>query len=137
MADKYNIQLLNRQIEISEWTYQDRMETLFVFQVLFIALMIVAILLYLRGAGLLGKAFVGYATLLLFLVVILIIVNRSMYTNRIRDKRTWNRRDFTEDNRLDSPVKQAAGTEYANYVSGLQTKYGTTPPSNACNCPAK
>jgi hypothetical protein len=135
MADKYNIQLLNRQIEISEWTYQDRMETLFVFQVLFIALMIVAILLYLRGAGLLGTAFVVYASILLIIVIVIIIVNRSMYTNRIRDKRTWNRRDFEEDNRLGSPLKQAAGTEYANYVAALEAKYGTAPTTSTCNCP--
>jgi hypothetical protein len=128
MADSYNIQLLNRQIEISEWTYQDRMETLFVFQVLFIALMIVAILLYLRGAGIIGTAFVAYASLLLILVVVLIIINRSMYTNRIRDKRTWNRRDFADDNRL-APSAEAT----AAYIVDLKTKYPTT--SAPVKCP--
>ena len=130
-AEEYNMQLLNRQIEISEWTYNDRMETLFVFQILFIALMIVAIILYLRGAGMLGKAFVGYSIALLLLVVIIIITNRAMYTNRIRDKRAWNRRDFEEDNRLPAAMKPT-DPEFTSYINAVNAKYGTT---TAATCP--
>lgn len=135
--DTHNIQLLNRQIEISEWTYNDRMETLFIFQILFISLMIVAILLYLRGAGMLGTAFVGYAIFLIVLVFIIIVVNRAMYTNNIRDKRSWTKRKFEQDNRMESPVKQV-DTQFQAYLDELRTKYGSTPPPDACSkCPPR
>ena len=130
------MQLLNRQIEISEWTYNDRMETLFVFQILFIALMIVAIILYLRGAGMLGKAFVGYSIALLLLVVIIIITNRAMYTNRIRDKRAWNRRDFEEDNRLPTAMKPT-DAEFVAHINAVNGKYGTTPTTCPTGCMSK
>jgi uncharacterized membrane protein len=135
-AEQHNIQLLNRQIEISEWTYSDRMETLFVFQVIFIALMIVAILLYLRGSGMAGGGFVWYAIALLMFVVILIIVNRSMYTNKIRDKRAWNRRDFSQDNTMVSPVKPG-DEEYQKYIDAIRGRYGATPADACAACKAQ
>jgi hypothetical protein len=136
-ADAHNAQLLNRQIEISEWTYNDRMETLFIFQILFISLMIVAILMYLRGLGALGGGFVGYAVFLLLVVVIIIITNRAMYTTRIRDKRAWSKRKFEQDNSIASPVKQG-DPAYQAYIDELRVKYGRTPPPDACAaCPAR
>ena len=136
-TDAYNAQLLNRQIEISEWTYNDRMETLFVFQILFMSLMIVAILMYLRGAGALGGAFVGYAIFLLLLIVVIIITNRAMYTTRIRDTKAWNKRKFEQDNSMASPVKQG-DVAYQEYIDQLRSKYGSKPPPDVCaSCPAR
>lgn len=135
-VDTHNAQLLNRQIEISEWTYNDRMETLFIFQILFISLMIVAILMYLRGAGALGGAFVGYAIFLLLIVVIIIITNRAMYTNKVRDKRAWSKRQFEQDNSMASPVKQG-DVGYQEYIDKLRSKYGRPPPDACAACPAR
>jgi hypothetical protein len=131
-TEDYNKQLLNRQIEISEWTYNDRMETLFVFQILFISLMIVAILMYLKVAGMVGGAFVGYAIFLLLLIVVIIITNRAMYTNKIRDKRTWNKRKFDQDNHLESPVKRG-DPSYQAYIDAVRGKYGGPPPQDPCS----
>jgi ABC-type transport system involved in cytochrome bd biosynthesis fused ATPase/permease subunit len=134
-TEEYNKQLMNRQIEISEWTYNNRMETLFVFQILFISLMIVAILMYLKVAGMVGGAFVGYAIGLLLLIVVIIITNRAMYTNKIRDKRVWNKRQFEDDNKLDSPVKRG-DPAYQEYIDSIRARYGTPPPMDVCSvCP--
>ena len=113
--DAYNLQLANRQIEINEWTYQNRMETLFIFQLLFISLMIVAVLLYMKGLGIVGGAFVVYTISLLALVFITIIINRTVYTNTKRDTRMWSKRRFADDNKLDSPLGRggASGRECA------------------------
>ncbi len=132
-ADGYNQQLLNRQIEINEWQYQNRMETLFVFQILFICLMIVAIIMYLRRVGLFGGLFAGYAIALLILVFIIIIMNRSMYTNRVRDKQYWSKRTFDQDNQLASPAKMLDQA----YLDALRTKYGTPPPDACAACKAQ
>jgi ABC-type transport system involved in cytochrome bd biosynthesis fused ATPase/permease subunit len=135
-TEEYNKQLLNRQIEISEWTYNNRMETLFVFQILFISLMIVALLMYLKVAGMVGGAFVGYAIFLLLLIVVIIITNRAMYTNKIRDKRTWNKRQFEQDNHLDSPIKRG-DPSYQEYIDAVRARYGEPPPQDVCSaCPA-
>ena len=134
-TEEYNKQLLNRQIEISEWTYNDRMETLFVFQILFISLMIVALLMYLKVAGMVGGAFVGYAIFLLLFIVVIIITNRAMYTNKIRDKRVWNKRQFDQDNHLDSPIKRG-DPSYQVYIDAVRAKYGSPPPQDICStCP--
>ena len=129
-AQLYNLQLANRQIQINEWTYNNRMETLFVFQVLFISLMITAILLYLRGAGLIGTAFTGYCILLLLLVFILIIVNRATYTDKTRDRRHWNKRNFADDNKLESPLGRTDMT-YQAHIDAVRAKYGGSESLNA------
>jgi len=46
--EKYNIELANRQIQVNEWAYNNKMDTLFVFQLIFITIMMVTILLVLN-----------------------------------------------------------------------------------------
>jgi hypothetical protein len=124
-------QLAKRQIEINEWTYNNRMETLFVFQILFISLMIVAILMYLRGAGFIGALFMGYVILLLVAVVIIIIVNRSMYTNRIRHNRFWSKRRFEDDNKM----VPSTGYDSAANMAYLAQLRGQDSNSVCARCP--
>lgn len=129
--EEANTQLAKRQIEINEWTYNNRMETLFVFQVLFISIMIVAILMYLKGAGFLSGAFMAYVVLLLTFIVVLIIVNRSMYTNRIRDPRSWHRRRFDDDNKMLPP----SGFDNQAYKAYLAEIRGQDSNSVCSKCP--
>lgn len=129
--EQANTQIAKRQIEINEWTYNNRMETLFVFQILFISLMLVAILMYLKGAGFVGRIFTGYVLLILVAIVILIIINRSMYTNRIRDRHSWNKRRFDDDNKM-IPSTFNNG-DYQSYLARMKA---TDTSSNPCSkCP--
>ena len=103
-SNQYNIDLASRQVEINEWAYNNKMDTLFVFQVLFMAILFVSILLVLRSTGMIGGPFVWYSFGIVLLVVVMIIINRSMYTNKKRDMRLWNKRRFDDDNTKSSPL---------------------------------
>jgi hypothetical protein len=93
-TQKYNNQLALRQYEINEWSYNNKMDTLFVFQVLFITLMLAAGLVYLNGAGFLSQTIVGILVGILLVIDIVILISRVRYTNKTRDKRYWNKRRF-------------------------------------------
>jgi uncharacterized membrane protein YgcG len=113
--DTYNMQLAARQTEINEWAYNNKMDMLFVFQVLFISLLIICILMMFSYKGVVGRGFVWYIFGILVLLDILVIINRAMYTNRIRDKKDWNRIVFEDDNKLLSP--KGIDTEYINQIA--------------------
>ena len=72
------------------------MDTLFVFQLLFLSLVISAILVYLNKMGLFGNALLGLLCGILLIVVILVLVVRAIYTAKSRDQRFWNRRVFNK-----------------------------------------
>lgn len=91
---KFNNQLATRQYEINEWSYNDKLDTLFVFQILFVTILIAAGLTYLNRLGILSSAIVGLATGILLFVDIVILIYRYNYTRKSRDQRYWNRRQF-------------------------------------------
>ncbi len=95
-SEEYNASLAKRQAEINEWSYHNKMDTLFVMQVLFISLLLLSILFYFKSVGAVSGSFVWYVFIILFLIVGLIIINRAAYTTRLRDGRFWNRRKFEE-----------------------------------------
>jgi len=132
---KYNSDLANRQIEINEWSYNNKMDTLFVFQVLFMSLLFISIVMMLNKSGIVGSAFVGYTLCIVVFLIIIIIVNRSMYTNTRRDTKLWNRRRFDGDNSTTSPL-MLGDRSYQDYLDAVKAQYGTTSESTGCpKCP--
>lgn len=86
-----------RQYEINQWAVGDKMDTLFIYQQLFIILCTVAILTFLRSRGLLSPA-VHYGLIVaLTLIFLVTLVYRARYTAISRDQRYWNRRAFPVD----------------------------------------
>jgi hypothetical protein len=132
-AEQYNIDLANRQIEINTWSYNNKMDTLFVFQVLFMSILFIAILMGLKSTGLIGSIFVWYSFIILCILVSVIVINRTMYTNYKRDSRQWNRVYFNDDNTKPSPLG-AGDSSYHKYLNSLRSKYGNSD-SGSCNCP--
>lgn len=93
---KYNNDLATRQYEINQWSYNNKMDTLFVFQLLFVSLVLSAIFIYMSKLGLFGGALLGLLCGLLLLSVVFVLVVRAMYTAKQRDQRYWNRRQFNK-----------------------------------------
>lgn len=93
-AAMMNSQNAKRQVELNEWSAENKRDTLFVLQLTFIVLTITAPLLYLQRMALLPSS-VFYGVIgLLVIAVILTIAVRAQYTNKTRDQRFWNRRRF-------------------------------------------
>lgn len=91
---KYNNQLATRQYEINEWSYNNKMDTLFVFQILFVTLLLAAGLAYLNKIGFLSMTILGVTVGILLFVDIAILIYRYRYTRVTRDQRYWNKRQF-------------------------------------------
>jgi len=132
MNMKYNTDLATRQIQVNDWSYNNKMDTLFVFQVMFMSLLFVGILLILRNQGYIMDNFVWYSMAVILVIDVVIIINRSVYTNTRRDTRFWNKKRFQEDNSRESPL--ARGDEdYQKYIDSIRSAYGAS--KSECNCP--
>jgi amino acid permease len=123
---QYNIDLANRQIQVNEWAYNNKTDTLFFFQLLFISLMFVTVLMCVRSFGQLSGEFVWYSIGVLTLINVVIIINRSVYTNTKRDTRNWNKKKFGGDNTTDSPITRG-DKNYQAYIDNVRSKYGPPP----------
>jgi len=86
--------LAKRQNEINQWASQNKLDTLFVYQQLFIILCATIILVYLMQRGLLSSTAFYMFVAIFALIFTLTIVNRAQYTDTIRDKKYWNKRTF-------------------------------------------
>ena len=98
-TSNYNVKTdsANRQADINEWAYNDKMDTVFVLQLLFIGIVMISILFYFNGLGVLGLGFALYGTALTSIIVIVIVLNRVAYSTSRRDAYSWDRRHFGED----------------------------------------
>jgi len=83
-----------RQNQINEWEASNKLDTLFVYQMLLIGLSIMIILTYLYRQNMIGSSIFYGVSLLLSLIIIFTIVNRAQYTKSVRDRRFWNKRRF-------------------------------------------
>jgi hypothetical protein len=115
--------LLKRQIEINEWSYGNKLDTLFVYQSLFITLTFITILAFLLRFNIIGNTFFYSLSILLLFIFSLIVMNRAQYTNFVRDRRYWNRRKFREQGtEINIPSCQTltSASDYASLVAERQ-----------------
>jgi hypothetical protein len=94
MGVKHDAELLKRQFEINEWTANNKRESLFLMQLLLVAVTFTAFLLFLNRRGIVPNFIFFLVSTILFIAFILTIVIRAQYTNIRRDKRYWNRQAF-------------------------------------------
>lgn len=90
----YNKQLAERQYEINEWSNENKRETLFVFQILFVSLLTISLFAFFHRLGYFSTYLFGALAGLILLGVAATIANRANYTNRIRSKRYWHKKDL-------------------------------------------
>jgi hypothetical protein len=88
--------LAKRQNEINQWTANNKLDTLFVYQQLLIILCTTIILVYFLKRGLISTTVFFMIVGILALILVFTIVNRAQYTNEIRHTRFWNKRVFEQ-----------------------------------------
>jgi hypothetical protein len=102
---------LSRQAEINEWQAENKYDTLFFFQVLFLYFCVAVISFYFRQAGIFPSTVVYMILGLGGLIVLGVLWNRASYTYSSRDKRYWNRRFLgLEDSGLSAKLQCALTT---------------------------
>ena len=98
-----NLQVLNtnakRQYEINEWTSNNKLDTLFFLQILFISLTLTAVFLFLMQNGLLPYYLFGLFSFLTVAFAVIVLIYRARFTAVKRDGRYWNKQ------RWDQPSK--------------------------------
>lgn len=110
-AKKSNEDLTRRQVEINNWYYENKRETLFTLQLVLLTMLTVTIFLALANMGFVSKDGSDYLMLFVIVVAAGTWLYRWYYTRYIRDGRYWSRRSFQEDGKYKSPRHELCLTE--------------------------
>jgi hypothetical protein len=94
-AIEHDKDLSKRQYEINQWSFYNKLDTLFVYQLIFIGLCTVAVLTYLHLSDILPQLPYYILSGIIFLIVVFTIINRERYNKKIRDNRYWNKQNIT------------------------------------------
>jgi len=86
--------LARRQNEINQWEAGNKMDTLFVYQQMLIILSAIIIMTYFLKKGILSTTVFWSLTGILIAIFVFTVANRAQYTDKIRDTRYWNKRQF-------------------------------------------
>lgn len=118
--DEYNF--YQRMNEVASYTYSNKMDTIFVFQLTFISLLVFIILYYLAKNNIISYTILWSVSILLGLFVVFVYVNRLLVYSKIRDNRDWSRINFG-----DGTIKSA------NYVeNGVEGGENGSVPTQRC-----
>jgi hypothetical protein len=95
--------LSKRQFEINEWTASNKAETLFMMQLLLMAVTFTVFMLFLNRIDIIPTSVFTLISSLVFIAFICTFIIRYQYTNNLRDGRYWNRKDYGNMNDIDLP----------------------------------
>lgn len=87
-------QIANRKYEMNEWSINNKNDTLFVFSSGFIMLSGLLLITALYRIGMISSYLWVALGAPLIIIFILIVVRRAFYTERLRNKRYWNKQIF-------------------------------------------
>ena len=124
-AIKMNRDNTRRQVEINNWYYENKRETLFVLQLVLLVMLTVTVILTLAHMGYIPQEGADYLMLFVIVVGAGTWLYRWYYTTYIRDPRYWSRRSFTQDGKVAPP----SGEICIGGGEGLLGPGGTQQPS--------
>jgi hypothetical protein len=116
----YNYDLAGRQTEINEYAYQNKLDTLFFLQLLFVSILIVAVFAYLASIDMVSYLFVAYVALIILIIDILLFLSRFAFTTKIRDQNRWSMIKSKHEPSIAWDFKTEAD------LASLYAKYGLT-----------
>jgi hypothetical protein len=122
-----------RQYEMNQWTSGNRADTLFVYQLIFICVLTLALFTSMWRMGVVSTGFLGLLIFALIIIIVLTIVNRAQYTAYTRDQRYWNKRQFPKFTASIPTPDCPTFYDKVNEIKGLANKsmnYAQNLPSN-------
>lgn len=135
----HDIDLAKRQSEINQWSTGNKMDTLFVYQQVFIILCTVVFMTFLLNGGLITAGLYFGLLFLLVCIAVFTIVNRAQYTQFLRDGRYWNKRKFPTYSTIPVPnicPDQGSGTQASSVLPGAQSQAQITTTGKLLNISA-
>ena len=115
--------LAQRQYEINEWSYGNKLDTLFILQMILVSLLLLSPLLYFSRQGIVPTSVLTGVGILFAIIIALTIAVRAQYTIYSRDQRYWNRRQFDKKGgpTIPTPNCAAVGQAYTSGSDALQS----------------
>jgi len=92
-----NSGVTRRQSEINEWANDNKLDTLYFLQVLFISLTFISSLMFLNSKGLISSYLLNLCIVLVGAFSVFVLITRARYTNVRRNPRYWNKMRFTKE----------------------------------------
>jgi hypothetical protein len=93
-ASSINSSLINRQGEINEWSNNNKLDTLFFLQILFITLTFISTMVFLNSNGYISSYFLNLWIILSSFFAVFILITRARKTSVLRDGRYWHKMRF-------------------------------------------
>jgi hypothetical protein len=93
-VSEVNNDLVNRQHEINEWSNSNKLDTLYVIQVLFVCLSLIGILAALFSMGMITKTPFLAISMFLLVIFVIVLIMKWRFTSVIRDEQYWNKMKF-------------------------------------------
>ncbi len=105
-ANKYVMDNDNakRQYEINEWASSNKLDTLFIFQILFVCLLVETVVVLFWRRGFFNTGIFSIITVILLVIFTFTVVSRAQYTQKLRNNRYWNKRNFDVYNKKPIPI---------------------------------
>jgi hypothetical protein len=95
-----------RQVEINNWYYENKRESLFVLQLILLVMLTITLILVGAAYEWIGQDGADYLMLFVLIVGLGTWLYRWYYTTYIRDARFWSRRNFSQDGKIAPPSGQ-------------------------------
>ena len=112
--------LAKRQVELNQWSAGNKLDTLFIYQQLFLILTATIVLLFLWLKGAIGAPLFVGVVLVLIAIFTFTVVERAQFTQFLRDGRYWNRRKFPTYTGI--PVPNICDVDVTGAVSSAEAE---------------
>jgi len=96
-----NVDMTRRQVEINNWYYENKRETLFVLQLLLLVVLTLVVVLGCTSYGWITQEAADYLMGFVIIVGAGTWMYRWYYTTAIRDPRYWSQRRFPQDGKYE------------------------------------
>jgi hypothetical protein len=93
-AVERNNNTYGRKFELNEWSINNKRDTLFVYSFLFISLSAIILITVLYKMNVMSSSVYYIMASVIILVFVLVVINRAVYTDQLRNKQYWNKKDF-------------------------------------------
>ena len=83
-----------RQYEINEWANSNKLETLYILQLILVFVTFACVLLFLNINSVVSSSLFKLLTAIVGIIILVIILIRARYTSAVRDGRYWDKSRF-------------------------------------------
>ena len=117
-----NANVISRQNEINEWAHNNKLDTLFFLQVLFLCLTFVSALFFMNHNGIISNYLLNLCIVLSVAVAVFVLITRARYTMVRRDSRYWSKLRYPKLQVPNKPANECPGDAPADALPALPQK---------------